>query len=290
MKVIQDSELIINPDGSIYHLHLKPEHVADTIITVGDQTRVAEITKHFDSIEHRVQNREFLTHVGMLGTKKITVISTGIGTDNIDIVFNELDALANIDFSSRTIKTELRSLNIIRLGTSGAVSEEVPLDSIVLSEAGIGIDSLMAYYCKENTAEETALAEAFRLHVQSELPALMPYATMADPTLLERFSSMGKKGLTITAPGFYAPQGRQLRAVNQSAHFIQLVNSFRHQHHRITNLEMETGGIYALGKTLGHKCLSVNAILAHRILNKFSTAPQKIVDTMILKALEILAS
>ena len=287
---IPDSELIINPDGSIYHLHLRPEHISDTIITVGDQTRVGEITKHFDTIVHRVQNREFLTHVGMLGSQQITVLSTGIGTDNIDIVFNELDALANIDFQTRTVKAQLRSLQIIRLGTSGAVSEEVPLDSIVLSEAGIGIDSLMAYYQTNNSEAEAQLAEAFRSHLSASLPALLPYAAMADQILLKKFESLGKKGTTVTAPGFYAPQGRTLRAVNQSPDLIQLIHSFRHQHHRITNLEMETAGIYALGKTLGHRCLSVNAILAHRILNKFSTAPQKIVDTMILKALEILAS
>jgi uridine phosphorylase len=289
MKVIPESELIINPDGSIYHLHLRPEHIADTIITVGDQTRVAEITKHFDSIEHKVQNREFLTHTGMLGAKRITVISTGIGTDNIDIVFNELDALANIDFQTRLPKNDITSLTIVRLGTSGAVSEDVPMDSIVLSEAGIGLDSLMAYYHQINTQIEKSMAEAFRTHINGSLPHIRPYASMADSALLERFSSMGKKGVTVTAPGFYAPQGRQLRSVNQSPDLINLIHTFRHQHYRITNLEMETAGIYALGAHLGHRCLSVNAILAHRILNTFSSDPKKIVDKMIKEALEILA-
>ena len=290
MKVIPESELIINSDGSIYHLHLRPEHISDTIITVGDQTRVAEITKHFDSIEHRVQNREFLTHTGMLGAKRITVISTGIGTDNIDIVFNELDALINIDFSTRMAKKDTTKLTIVRLGTSGAVSEEVPMDSIVLSETGIGLDSLMAYYHQANTATETELAEAFRMHINGSLPHIRPYASMADPALLDRFSSMGLKGVTVTAPGFYAPQGRQLRSVNQSPGLIHLIHGFRHKDYRITNLEMETAGIYALGAHLGHRCLSVNAILAHRILNTFSKDPKKIVDKMITAALEILAA
>lgn len=290
MKVIADSELIINPDGSIYHLHLRPEHISDTIITVGDQTRVGEISKHFDSIEHRVQNREFLTHTGMLGQKRITVISTGIGTDNIDIVFNELDALANIDFQTRIVKKDIISLTIIRLGTSGAVSEDVPMDSIVLSEAAIGLDSLMAYYHQNSSNQETELAEAFRNHIDASLPHLRPYASFGDAALRDRFGSMGLKGLTVTAPGFYAPQGRQLRSVNQAPDLIHQLHAFRYNHYRITNLEMETAGIYALGKHMGHRCLSVNAILAHRILNTFSTDPGKIIDKMIRSALEILAS
>lgn len=288
MKQIPDSELIINSDGSIYHLHLRPEHISDTIITVGDQGRVSEISRHFDSIEHRVQNREFLTHTGMLGPKRITVISTGIGTDNIDIVFNELDALTNIDFATRTPKDHVTSLTIIRLGTSGAVSQDIPLDSIVISEAAIGLDSLMDFYQQHNTVEEAALVEAFTSHIQSSLPAVRPYVASADAGLLERFASLGQRGVTITAPGFYAPQGRHLRARNQSADLIELIHSFRHGAQRITNLEMETAGIYALGAHLGHRCLSVNAILAHRIFNAFSTEPQKIIDSMIVKALEVL--
>ena len=288
MKQIPDSELIINPDGSIYHLHLRPEHISDTIITVGDQARVPEVSRHFDSIEHRVQNREFLTHTGMLGTRRITVLSTGIGTDNIDIVLNELDALVNIDFTNRTVRKDLTSLSIIRLGTSGAVSQDIPLDSIVISEAAIGLDSLMDFYKQHNSVEETALMQAFTAHIQSSLPAVRPYAASADPGLLKEFESIGQKGLTVTAPGFYAPQGRQLRSTNQSSDLIGLIHDFRHEHYRITNLEMETAGIYALGAHLGHRCLSVNAILAHRIFNTFSTEPKKVIDTMIVKALEVL--
>ncbi len=290
MRVIPDSELIINPDGSIYHLHLRPEHVSDTIITVGDQERVAEVSKHFDSIECRIQNREFLTHTGMLGSKRITVISTGIGTDNIDIVFNELDALTNIDIQTRMVKKDIKSLTIIRLGTSGAVNEEIPIDSIVISEAGIGLDSLMAYYRHDNTPQEIQLAAAFSQHIRPAFSNLNPYATFADAGLIRQFESLGHKGLTVTAPGFYAPQGRELRAANQSTEFIKLINSFRHLNSHITNLEMETAGIYALGAMLGHRCLSVNAILAHRITNRFSEQPQKVVDAMICKALGILVS
>ena len=288
MKQIPDSDLIINPDGSIYHLHLRPEHISDTIITVGDQARVPEVSRHFDSIEHRVQNREFLTHTGMLGGKRITVLSTGIGTDNIDIVLNELDTLVNIDFATRTIKKDLTSLSIIRLGTSGAVSQDIPLDSIVVSEAAIGIDSLMAYYKQTNTTDETALLNAFAAHIQSSLPTVRPYTAFADAGLLKRFEAIGQKGLTVTAPGFYAPQGRQLRSTNQSNDLIGLIHGFRHEHYRVTNLEMETAGIYALGAHLGHRCLSINAILAHRIFNTFSTEPKKVIDSMIVKALEMI--
>jgi len=288
MRVIPDSEFIINEDGSIYHLHLRPEHISDTIITVGDPERVAEISKHFDSIEHRVQNREFLTHTGTLGGKRITVLSTGIGTDNIDIVMTELDALANIDFQTRTAQKNITNLTIIRLGTSGAVTADIPLDSILLSEAAIGIDSLMSYYRQKNTKEEIALADAFLDHVHQAFPFLHPYIASADAGLLKRFEDMGPHGVTVTAPGFYGPQGRELRADIQSPDLIQLLHSFRHQHYRITNLEMETAGLYGLGGHLGHRCLSVSAIVAHRISNTFSTQPQKVIDAMIVKALDIL--
>jgi uridine phosphorylase len=287
--VIPGSELIINSDGTIYHLHLHPEHLADTIITVGDQERVSEISKHFDRIEHRVQNREFLTHTGRLGAKRITVVSTGIGTDNIDIVFNELDALANIDFQTRTVKNDIRQLTIIRLGTSGAVNEDIPLDSIVLSEAGIGTDSLMAFYHQTNSGAEQQLADAFQRHIAHSFPAIRPYATFADEKLLEQFRSIGQSGITVTAPGFYAPQGRRLRSDNLSNDLIPLLHSFHHQGHRITNLEMETAGIYTLGRHLGHRCLSVSAILAHRIFNTFSVNPKGVIDRMITDALQILA-
>jgi uridine phosphorylase len=289
MSQIPDSELIINPDGSIYHLQLRPDQIADTIITVGDPDRVAEVSKHFDSIEHRAQHREFVTHTGMLGTKRVSVVSTGIGTDNIDIVFNELDALVNIDFATRTAKQDLTSLRIIRMGTSGAVSSDVPLDSILISEGAIGIDGLMAYYKQKEDVRETMLADAFRAHVKQELPAIQPYASFADETLVSQFEQLGSKGITITAPGFYAPQGRRVRATNQSPNLLELIHSFRHLNYTITNLEMETSGIYGLGKHLGHRCLSINAIVAHRIRNVFSKNPQQTVDKMIKDSVEIIS-
>jgi uridine phosphorylase len=289
MRIIPDSELILNPDGSTYHLCLRPEQLADTIITVGDPRRVAEVSRHFDRIEHRVQDREFHTHTGMLGLKRLSVISTGIGTDNIDIVFNELDALANIDLKTRTIKKDITSLSIIRLGTSGAVSEDIPLDSIVMSEADIGLDNLMAFYRQSNSIQETLLAEAFLSHIHLTFPTLHPYAASADNELLDRFEKLGKKGLTVTAPGFFGPQGRQLRTVNHSDDLIGLIHRFRHLNYRVTNLEMETAGMYALGAHLGHRCLSVSAIIVHRIFNTFSSDPQKTIDSMIVKALDILA-
>ena len=290
MRIIPNSELILNPDGSAYHLSLQPEQLADTIITVGDPGRVADISKHFDRIEHHVQNREFLTHTGMLGLKRLSVISTGIGTDNIDIVFNELDALANIDLKTRKVKKDISSLSIIRLGTSGAVSEDIPLDSIVMSEADIGMDNLMAFYRQTNNIQETLLAEAFLNHIHLTFPSLHPYAASADADLLERFEMLGTKGLTVTAPGFFGPQGRRLRTVNQSDDLIELIRRFRHLNYRVTNLEMETAGMYALGAHLGHKCLSVSAIIVHRVMNTFSSNPQKTIDNMIVKALEVLAS
>ncbi|MBS1594946.1 MAG: nucleoside phosphorylase [Bacteroidetes bacterium] len=288
--VIPESELIINPDGSVYHLHLRPEQIADTIITVGDPGRVKEVTKHFDSIEHTVQYREFLTQTGMMGLKRLTVISTGIGTDNIDIVFNELDALANIDLRTRMVKQDIKSLDIIRLGTSGAVSPEVELDSLLLSECAIGIEGLMTYYDQHASIQETLLAEAFRNHIHVAMPAIAPYAAFADQGLLERFDQMGRRGLTLTAPGFYAPQGRHLRYESKATELMGLIRSFRHLNYVVTNLEMETSGIYGLGKHLGHRCLSINAIVAQRVGNVFSKDAGKVVDRMIREALEIIVS
>jgi uridine phosphorylase len=226
----------------------------------------------------------------MLGIKRVTILSTGMGTDNIDIVLNELDALVNIDFETRTIKKDIRSLEIIRLGTSGAVSDDIPLDSIVISEAAIGIDNLMSYYRHSGHVEETLLAEAFRHHIHVALPYVYPYTAFADAELVNHFEPLGRRGVTVTAPGFFGPQGRQLRTINQSSDIISLIHQFKHLNYHIANLEMETAGIYALGKHLGHRCVSLNAILAHRIDNTFSSDPQKVIDSMIVKALDIIAS
>lgn len=290
MHAIPDSELIINPDGSIYHLHLRPEQIAETIITVGDPGRVPLVSKYFDQIEHQAQHREFITHTGKIGNKRLTVLSTGIGTDNIDIALNELDALANIDFNTRLPRTATRRLDIIRLGTSGALAREIEMDSIVLSGAAIGIDNLLHFYNRQPEEAELALAQAFNQHISRLLPEIKAYAALAHDRLLKQFSGIGESGVTLTAPGFYAPQGRQLRSVNKLPEFLPAIGSFTFEGHPILNLEMETSAIFALGKHLGHRCLSVNAILAHRLNGTFSADPAKTIEKMIRLAIDILIS
>jgi uridine phosphorylase len=285
MQKLSEADLIINPDGSIYHLNLLPEDIADTVITVGDLDRVGEITKHFDSIELKKGKREFITHTGYLGKKRITVLSTGIGTDNIDIVFNELDALVNIDFNTREVKKELKSIDIIRIGTSGAVQEDIPMGTILASSFGLGFDALMHYYIHEIDGDEHSLLDSVKSHF-SHIKNLHPYLTAADKGLLNTIGKNMEQGITVTAPGFYAPQGRQVRAKNAVPNFINQLNSFKQGKYRITNLEMETAGIYALAKTLGHKALSVNAILASRVKFEFSSEPNKIVDKAIKMVLD----
>ncbi|RZL66223.1 MAG: phosphorylase [Pedobacter sp.] len=282
---LSEADLIVNPDGSIYHLNLLPEDVADTVITVGDLDRVPEVSKHFDRIELKKGKREFITHTGYIGKKRITVISTGIGTDNIDIVFNELDALVNIDFETRTIKEELKSLAIIRIGTSGAVQPDIPMGTILASSYGLGFDALMHYYEQNLSVNEQNLLKDINAHFNG-IEGVKPYLTQADETLLKQFAHDIPTGITATAPGFYAPQGRQVRAKNVVGNFIGKLNSFKSGDARITNLEMETAGIYALAKTLGHKALSINAILASRVKFEFSSNPNAIVEKAITTVLE----
>nr|WP_322974923.1 nucleoside phosphorylase [Pedobacter sp. GR22-10] len=285
MMKIAESDLIINPDGSIYHLNLLPGDLADNIITVGDPDRVSDVSKYFDRIEYKKGKREFITHTGYVGEKRITVISTGIGTDNIDIVFNELDALVNIDFNTRQVKEKLTSLNIIRVGTSGAVQPDLPMGTILASSYGLGMDALMNFYLSEPSAEENELLAAVQLHF-SHLKKINPYLTSASKTLLNTIGKGLPQGITMTAPGFYAPQGRMVRAKNAVPDFIKLINSFNNGQQRITNLEMETAGIYALAKVLGHQALSINAILASRVKFEFSQTPNQIVDQAIRLVLE----
>ena len=280
MKPISEADLIINPDGSIYHLNLLPEDIADTVITVGDPDRVAEVSRYFDRIEVRKGKREFITNTGYLGSKRITVISTGIGTDNIDIVMNELDALVNIDFKTRLPNKSLKSLNIIRIGTSGAIQEDLPMGTILVSEFGLGLDALMHYYLHEISGDEHTILDAIKSHLH-HFKGISPYLTAADSVLLEKIGKDLPRGITVTAPGFYAPQGRELRAKNSIPGLIDLLRSFSSGKNRITNLEMETAGIYALAKTLGHKALSVNAILASRVKFEFSSNPAKIINEAI---------
>lgn len=282
---ISAADLIINPDGSIYHLNLLPGDIAETIITVGDPDRVSEISRYFDSIELKKGKREFITHTGYLGKKRLTVVSTGIGTDNIDIVFNELDALVNIDFQSRKVKEKLSSLKLIRIGTSGAIQADIPMGTILASSFGIGMDALMNYYIHELSGDEHSLLDGIKTHF-SHYKGINPYITAADKDLLNTIGGQMQQGITVTAPGFYAPQGRQVRAKNAVPDLISQLQNFRHNQYRITNLEMETAGIYALAKVLGHKALSVNAILASRVNFQFSPDPQKVVNKAIKMVLD----
>lgn len=287
---IAESELVINERGAVYHLDLLPSEIAETIITVGDPNRVPDVSKHFDSVQHKAAHREFITHTGFLNNKRISVISTGIGTGNIDIVMNELDALVNIDFASREVKDTLTALDIIRLGTSGSVNEEVPIDSVLISETGIGMDGLLNFYQVQNSIQETVYLEAFINYIKPKFKEVRPYIAGAGENLLKKFESRFQKGTTVTAGGFYAPQGRRLRLQPEFDGFIHTIHQFRHKHFRITNLEMETAAIYGMGKLLGHNCLSVNAILANRINHTFSHEPKKIIAKMIEEALEIITT
>jgi uridine phosphorylase len=286
-KTIAASDLIINTDGSIYHLNLKPEDIADTIITVGDQERVPEVSKYFDKIELKKGKREFITHTGYIGNKRITVISTGIGTDNIDIVLNELDALANIDFEQRQIKENHKTLQIIRLGTSGSINKDVEMGSILASSHGLGLDSLMHYYERNLNNEDKVLEQQVKSSLQDL--GLSPYLTSASASLLNSLAADIPKGITVTAPGFYAPQGRKVRANNKINNLIERLISLNVSKYPVTNLEMETAGIYALANALGHEAISINAILASRLNFEFAAKPALIVENMLKKVLEKLA-
>ena len=288
-NTIAESELIINERGAIYHLNLRPEELAPTIITVGDPDRVPEVSKHFDSIEHKTQHREFVTHTGWLGSKRISVVSTGIGPDNIDIVFNELDALVNIDFNTRTIKKDLSSLNIVRIGTCGALQAEYAVDSMVVSTHGVGIDNLMNYYQHDNSDEENELLQQFIQHTKIDQHFSRPYIHSAGSSLRMHFIDGFHHGMTVTCPGFYGPQGRVLRLGLHYPNFIDLLTSFSYGSHKIANFEMETSAIYGLGAALGHQCLSISAVVANRISQTFSSDGKKAVEKTIQKVLNVLS-
>ena len=288
MKSIAASELIINNRGAAYHLNCRPEELADTIITVGDPDRVKEVSKHFDSIEFRNNHREFVTHTGLIGSKRISVVSTGIGPDNIDIVLNELDALVNIDFETRSIKENLTQLNIVRVGTSGSLQEEIPVDSFVASTHGLGLDNLMNFYRHSNNDEELQIKQSFVTHTQIDA-VTQPYIFGASPALLKEFVKDFHHGITVTCPGFYGPQGRVLRLGLAQPNLIDSLTSFSFGNHRISNFEMETSAIYGLGKTLGHHCLSLSAIVANRISKEFSKDGNAAVENLILKTLGIVS-
>lgn len=286
MQRIAESELIINSRGAIYHLNLRPEELADTVITVGDPDRVTEVSKYFDAVEVQQQHREFVTHTGRIGSKRISVVSTGIGPDNIDIVLNELDALVNIDFETRQVKPTLTSLNIIRVGTSGSLQADIPVDSFVASTHGLGLDNLLNFYRLEHNEQEGQLLQSFVTHTQLHGQISHPYISLAGASLLKNFVDGFHQGITVTCPGFYGPQGRILRLGIKNPELIDRLTEFRFGPHRISNFEMETSAIYGLGKLLGHHCLSLSAIVANRIAKEFSKDSAATIDTLIQKTLQ----
>jgi len=287
MSRIAESELIINARGAVYHLDLRPEEIAGTVITVGDPDRVKEVSKYFDKIEVKRQHREFISHTGYVGKKRLTVLSSGIGPDNIDIVINELDALANIDFDSREIKRDLTSLNIIRIGTSGSLQEDIPVDSFVASTHGLGVDNLLNFYRHEQNEQEKELLHSFITHTQIHGQIGNPYITSCSASLIKHFVKDFHQGITVTCPGFYGPQGRILRLGIRNPELINRLTDFRFGQHRITNFEMETSAIYGLGKLLGHHCLAINAIVANRVKKEFSKDGLAAVENLIKKFIGI---
>jgi uridine phosphorylase len=286
MQRIAESELIINDRGAVYHLNLRPEELAPTVITVGDPSRVQEVSKYFDRIECKNNHREFVSHTGYIGTKRITVVSTGIGPDNIDIVLNELDALVNVDFENRQIKQNLQSLQLFRLGTSGSLQMDLDVDSLVCSTHGLGIDNLLHFYRHTNHEEERQILHAFQTHTQLQTPFSSPYITGGGSRLLKHFATEYHQGITVTCPGFYAPQGRVIRMGLALPELVNLLTAFRFGPYRITNFEMETAAIYGLGKLMGHQCLSLNVIIANRIQKTFSKNPAAAIEKLIRHSLE----
>jgi len=278
---IKQSELILNPDGSIYHLHLRPKDLATTIITVGDPDRVDQVSKYFDHIELKQQKREFKTHTGLYKNQRITVISTGIGSDNIDIVLNELDALVNIDFETRTLKNKLTALDIVRIGTSGALQADIPVDSILMSTYGLDINGMLPSY-KIETIRNKAFEKAFCMHTEWNNDRAQPVLVENSKTLEHQlYESHILTGVTATCGGFYGPQGRILRLEPKDSIFRNKLESFRYEDLKITNFEMETSAIYGLSKLLGHQACSMNAILANRANGSFSKKPDETIDNLI---------
>ena len=287
---IKKSELILNPDGSVYHLNLKPENIAKNIIFVGDLNRVDKVTKHFESIDFTTQKREFKTVSGYYKNKRLTVISTGIGSDNIDIVLNELDALVNIDLDTRAIKKELTQLNIIRIGTSGSLQKDIPIDSFLVSSYAIDLSGMLLSY-QVDEISHPKIEEAFIKHTNWNEKKSYPIVVANSIDLGKKLSSKNiYQGITATAGGFYGPQGRVLRLAIQDPELNQKIDSFNFEGNRITNLEMETSAIYGLSKLLGHHAVSMNAIIANRANGTFSENPYKVVDNLILYTLDKIVS
>lgn len=281
------SELILNSDGSIYHLHLRPDDVADTIFTVGDPERVETVSRCFERVDFRARKREFVTHTGWLGGQRLTVISTGIGTDNIDIVLNELDALASIDLKTKQLRPDPRQFTFIRLGTTGGIRPEIAVDSLLVSAGALGLDGLLHFYDAPQFWENPFVAALEKQAAEAgwQFPA-RPYFVETDAELLARFSGDFQPGITATNIGFYAPQGRRLRAEPRWSGYLDFLQSIDFQGNKIANLEMETSAIYGLARLLGHRAVSLNVILANRADGTFSLDPEKTVQRMVEIALE----
>lgn len=285
MARIPETDLILNPDGSVYHLNLLPKHISDTVITVGDPSRVYMVSEFFDDVEFEMNKREFITHVGKYKGKRITVISTGIGTDNVEIFFTELDALVNVDLKTREPKARRKKLNVIRIGTSGALQEDIPVGEHLASQYGVGFDNLMAFYNLPMNEYEQQIGNDIQATLK--LP-FTPYVVEGSASLRTSIGADMVQGNTITTPGFYAPQGRIVRLPIK---YPKLLEDLNYYHHKasdfwFTNFEMETAGYYALARLLGHEALSVNAIIANRIKNKFAKDPQKVIHRLIQKVLD----
>jgi uridine phosphorylase len=285
---IPESELILNKDGSIYHLSLLPSDLSDIIVTVGDPERVPAISKYFQKIEIKKQKREFITHTGYYNNTRITVLSTGIGTDNIDIVMNELDALVNVDLTTRMIKPEKKKLKIIRVGTSGALQENIPLNSIIISSMAVGLEGLMNFYDYQEEKRDMKVKEQMIQTLSPEFSFLDPYIVRGSEELEHQIGKDMIKGFTATCQGFYAPQGRSLR-FTASNNILEKLKLFNADDLRITNFEMETAGILGMAKVLGHEACSVSLILANRITNQFSDQPEEEMEALIRHLLERIA-
>ena len=279
MHIIAETELILTPENKIYHLNLSKDEIANDIILVGDPERVSVVSNKFESIEHKIQNREFVTHTGILNGKRISVIATGIGPDNIDIVVNELDALVNIDFKTRTINKKKKTLNLIRLGTSGGLQKDIEVDSFLVSSFGLGLDNIAHFYESEEIIEQD-MSSKYKQHANWPENLSNPYIVKASDNLLSLFPDV-KKGITATAPGFYGPQGRTLRLNPYITNLHEKMESFNYKENRITNFEMETSALYYLGKSLGHNTLTICAIIANRLTKEYSKDYKKTVEKMI---------
>lgn len=285
MARLSEADLVLNRDGSVYHLCLLPRHISDTILTVGDPSRVNAITQHFDSVEFEMNRREFITQVGTYRGKRLTVISTGIGTDNVEIFFTEIDALANIDLKTREPKSRKRKLKIIRIGTSGALQEDIPVGSHLASDYGVGFDNLMSFYnLRQDEVEQQVAAD---MREKLDLP-LTPYVARGSELLLKQISEGMIVGNTVTAPGFFAPQGRAMRIPIKYPRMLQDLSRYHHKptDFWLTNFEMETAGYYAMARLLGHEVLSTNAIIANRVKNQFSKNPNAVVEELIKTVLD----